>query len=123
MKILYHHRIASNDGQYVHLQELVTALRKQGHEVLVVGPDAVQRQTFGSSGRRLSKLKRTLPKPLYELIEMSYGGLALWRLWWASRRFRPDVMYERYNLFFPIGVWFANGGPSGASRSKCPPVR
>ena len=38
MKILYHHRTASKDGQAVHIEEMVHALRELGHQVLVVGP-------------------------------------------------------------------------------------
>ena len=30
---------------------------------------------------------------------------AFWRLWRAWRRLRPDVLYERYNLYFPAGSW------------------
>ena len=38
MRILYSHRIQSRDGQSVHVEEMVAALRQPGHEVLVVGP-------------------------------------------------------------------------------------
>ena len=38
MKILYHHRTASKDGQAVHIEELIGALR-EGHEVRVVAPN------------------------------------------------------------------------------------
>jgi hypothetical protein len=32
-RILYHHRIRADDGQAVHIRELIAALRRQGHEV------------------------------------------------------------------------------------------
>jgi hypothetical protein len=32
MRILFHHRIASRDGQAVHIEELIAALQRQGHE-------------------------------------------------------------------------------------------
>ena len=38
-RILYHHRIASKDGQYVHVEEIINALRKAGHQVFIVAPD------------------------------------------------------------------------------------
>ena len=44
MKILYHHRIASKDGQYVHVEELVKALRGIGHEVVMVGPRVAEEE-------------------------------------------------------------------------------
>ena len=33
-RILYHHRIRADDGQAVHVRELIAALREAGHEVL-----------------------------------------------------------------------------------------
>ena len=38
MKILYHHRIASKDGQAVYIEEMIEAMRSLGHEVRVVAP-------------------------------------------------------------------------------------
>ena len=104
MKILYHHRIRSKDGQYVHLEELVGALRAAGHDVLIVGPDAVGRAEFGADAGLVAWLKKRLPQALYELAEWAYGYHAYRRLVSAIRSFRPDVMYERYNLFSTSGV-------------------
>ena len=50
MKILYHHRIASKDGQYVHVEELTRALSELGHELVMVGPRATSQADFGSAG-------------------------------------------------------------------------
>ena len=33
-RILYHHRIRADDGQAVHVRELIGALRQAGHDVL-----------------------------------------------------------------------------------------
>jgi len=33
MRILYHHRIASRDGQATHIEEMIGALRALGHDV------------------------------------------------------------------------------------------
>lgn len=104
MKILYHHRIRSKDGQYVHLEELVGALRGLGHEVLIVGPDAVGSAEFGSDAGIVASLKRRLPRAVYELAEWAYGIHAYRRLANAIAAFRPDVLYERYNLFSTAGV-------------------
>ena len=38
MKILYHHRTASKDGQAVHIEEMIDAMRANGHQVRVVAP-------------------------------------------------------------------------------------
>ena len=38
MKILYHHRIASKDGMYVHVEELTNAMLEQGVDLHFVCP-------------------------------------------------------------------------------------
>jgi len=105
VKILYHHRIASKDGQYVHVEELTRALAARGHEIIFVGPKVVEQEDFGSDGGVVAALKKRLPKALYELLELGYSLLAYARLARAVRRHRPDCLYERYNLYLPAGVW------------------
>lgn len=106
MKILYHHRIRSKDGQYVHIAELIEALRKLGHEVMVVAPAAMEKAKFGDDAGMVVTLKRFLPDFAYELIEFGYSLIAYFRLRRAVLAFKPDCLYERYNLFLPAGVWF-----------------
>lgn len=108
MKILYHHRTASKDGQAVHIEELIAALRAQGHEVRVVAPGAAEagdgQGTMGQDMDWVHRLKARLPKAAYELMELSYSWLAYRKLMAAARTFRPDVVYERYNLFLLAGL-------------------
>src|SRR4030088_2777583 len=103
MKILFHHRIASRDGQAVHMDELIAALQSLGHDVTVIGPARTARLEFGDGDDPVALLKRALPRMLYEVLEFSYNLIALWRLCDAFRRHRPDAVYERYNLFFLAG--------------------
>lgn len=105
MKILYHHRTRSKDGQYVHIEEMIDALRKQGHEVIIVAPPSAESEAFGSDAGLVAWLKRHLPKWFYELMEMAYSLVAYRRLDKAVRMHRPDCLYERYNLFLPAGIW------------------
>lgn len=105
MKILYHHRTRSKDGQYVHIEEMIEALRKQGHEVIIVAPPSAESEAFGSDAGFVSWLKRHLPKWFYELMELAYSLVAYRRLARAVRLHRPDCLYERYNLFLPAGIW------------------
>jgi len=105
MKILYHHRIRSKDGQYVHVEEMIGALRALGHEVVVVAPAAMEKQEFGSDAGLVAWMKRYLPKWVYELLELLYAVLAYFRLQRAFLEHRPDCLYERYNLFLPAGIW------------------
>jgi glycosyltransferase involved in cell wall biosynthesis len=105
MKILYHHRIASKDGQYVHIEGIVGALRRLGHEVILTGPELAQNQNFGGETGWVRWLKHWIPGALYEVAEFGYSFLDYFRLSSAIRRCRPDFVYERYNLFFVSGLW------------------
>lgn len=107
MKILYSHRIQSHDGQGVHLEALVAALRAAGHEVLVVGPAAYEKAGLGGESRLIGLLRRWLPAFAFELLEFAYTIPAYRKLAAAAERFRPDALYERYNLFFLAGAWLA----------------
>lgn len=104
MKILYHHRIASKDGQYVHVEELTNALLEQGHELHFVAPQVNENADFGGDGGFVSKLKKALPKALYEILELSYSAWVFIKLVVAILKFKPEVIYERYNLYQPAGV-------------------
>jgi glycosyltransferase involved in cell wall biosynthesis len=105
LKILYHHRIRSKDGQYVHIAELIQALRKLGHVVILVGPPAVEKAKFGDDAGVIAILKRFCPRFAYELMELAYAVMAYLRLRKAALAHQPDCLYERYNLFQPAGVW------------------
>src|ERR1700741_3547300 len=105
MKILYHHRTLSKDGQNVHIDEMLAAFRRAGHEVCVVGPASHANAAFGSDGGLLSRIRHALPAPVAELLELAYSVPAFLRLWRAARTFKPDLIYERYNLFLLAGAW------------------
>ena len=72
MKILYHHRIRSKDGQAVHLEELIRAFRACGHDVILAGPAAFARASFGADPKLVGLMKRLMPKFVYELLEIGY---------------------------------------------------
>jgi glycosyltransferase involved in cell wall biosynthesis len=105
MKILYHHRIRSKDGQYVHVEEMISALKALGHEIILVAPAAMEKEEFGADAGMVAWMKRHLPRMIYELLELSYAVLAFFKLRRAVRKHKPDCLYERYNLFLPAGVW------------------
>lgn len=104
MKILYHHRIASRDGQAVHMDEMIHAFREQGHEIILVGPAMVENMDFGGEDGFIAKLKRRLPGSLYEILEAGYTFVALGRLIKACRQHKPDIIYERFALFMFAGM-------------------
>lgn len=107
MRILYSHRIQSRDGQSVHVEELISAFREAGHEVLVVGPRFYEQSDFGGESATIARLRRLLPGLLGELAELAYNVPAWWRLRRAFRSFRPDFVYERCNLYFLAGALLA----------------
>jgi glycosyltransferase involved in cell wall biosynthesis len=100
LKILYHHRTRSRDGQSVHIDEMIVALRKEGVSVEIVEPQRVD-------ALKPARKKQVLPKLLYELLEFSYSGLEFFKLAAAILRERPDAIYERANIYTLSGVWAA----------------
>lgn len=107
MRILYSHRIQSRDGQSVHLEELVGALRRAGHEVRVVGPAIFETGDFGGESRWVAWIRKRLPGCVGEIAEIAYNAVAYHRLSQAFAAFQPDIVYERYNLFFVAGALIA----------------
>jgi glycosyltransferase involved in cell wall biosynthesis len=107
VKILYSHRIQSHDGQGVHLESMVAALRAQGHTVQVVGPAAYAEAGLGGESRTVALVRRLLPGFAVELAELAYSVPSYFRLARAARGFGPDVIYERYNLFYLAGALLA----------------
>ena len=105
MKILYHHRTASRDGQSTHIDEMIRGLRAEGHSVVESSPQIVGDNAAGGSPGWVGRLKALLPRQIYELAELAYSWVAYRRLANAVRQDRPDGIYERYNLYLLAGVW------------------
>jgi len=101
MKILYHHRIGSLDGgEVVHIQELIRALERLGHDLVTLGPVDVMGSDLTHPHSDHGNGWSRLPSALREPIELCYSLIAFVRLWIACLRHRPDFIYERSNLFF-----------------------
>jgi len=107
MRILYSHRIQSRDGQSVHVEELIAALRGAGHEVRVVGPSFYDQSSFGGESSVVDRLRKLLPGATGEIAELAYNIPAYRRLRRACEEFQPDLIYERYNLYYLAGYWLA----------------
>ncbi|MEN9537859.1 MAG: hypothetical protein RLZZ126_94 [Pseudomonadota bacterium] len=107
MHILYHHRTASRDGQAVHIDEMIAAMRSLGHTVQVVAPEVGAAASGGMGGGLgwVQRMRAMLPKAAYELLELLYSWVAVRRLLSAAKDRKPDFIYERYNLFLLAGVW------------------
>lgn len=107
MKILYHHRTASRDGQSTHIEEMIRGLRANGHVVQESAPSVAGHSDSASGGSAgwVGRLKTHLPQLVYELAELAYSFVAYKRLARGIREFRPDGIYERYNLYLLAGIW------------------
>ncbi len=104
LKILYHHRIAAQDGQSVHIHELTKAFKELGHELIFIGP-SLRPAKFGEDNKLLAFVRKFLPNFMQELLELAYGIRAYSKLKKAYDTHKPDVLYERHNLFLPAGRW------------------
>jgi len=124
MRVLYHHRTQGEEPESIHIESIVNALRELGHEVRIVGP--VEIESHGQHGQAtaapgaapepgkparsaslLPRIKRSVPRAVFELMQVAYNLVAWRRLDRAIREFRPDVIYERYALFGFAGVALA----------------
>jgi glycosyltransferase involved in cell wall biosynthesis len=121
LRILYHHRIRADDGQAVHVRELIAALRRRGHEVLecalvpktllpktgapaptVHGVGHVANGTANGAGAFWQRLR--LPRTAVEVLEVLYNRRGRARLRAAGASFRPDFVYERHALHCRAGL-------------------
>jgi len=102
-RILYHHRIRADDGQAVHVRELIGGLRAEGHDVLEVAlvpkADGAGPAAAGGPWRRLS-----LPRWATEIMEVGYDRKGVPMLLRAAKEFRPDFIYERHALHCASGL-------------------
>jgi glycosyltransferase involved in cell wall biosynthesis len=104
MKILYHHRTTASDGSAVHIDGLTTALRALGAEVVMIAPPTARRDVAAMSRSNSTALRQKLPRWLHELLELIYNVPEWLRLQAAIARHRPDVIYERSNLYLFSGI-------------------
>jgi glycosyltransferase involved in cell wall biosynthesis len=101
MRILYHHRTMGDGAEGIHIREIVRALRAIGHDVQVeaLAGDPMAAQGASPSRSRVSSLRRLIPASAYECAELGYNIVGYRRVMAAVRRFRPDVIYDRYNTY------------------------
>lgn len=100
MKILYHHRIGSTDGgEVIHIRELIAAFRELGHEVVVSSPIDLDNSEVNRPLRSALKFRDKLPGFVSDTLEFLLSVPTLFYLLAKYLRHKPDVVYERANLF------------------------
>lgn len=112
-RILYHHRIRADDGQAVHVRELLTAMRLAGHDVVECAllPKAVASTASStpaaspSTGDKPGFWQRlSLPRTAVEVLEVGYNHKGRSMLRAAARRQNPQFIYERHALHLRAGL-------------------
>jgi glycosyltransferase involved in cell wall biosynthesis len=104
MRILYHHRTLGDGAEGIHVSSMVAAFRELGHQVSVSALIGSQTNVATARTKLLTRVRRFVPRALYELMELGYSVVGARSLERAVRDFRPDVIYERYILFNYAGV-------------------
>ena len=105
-RVLYHHRIRADDGQAVHVRELIGALRGLGHRV---DECALVPKTQNGAGAPAADdggcwRKLQLPRRLVELAEVLYNAKGRAMLRQMAAAARPDFVYERHALHLHAGL-------------------
>ena len=107
-RVLYHHRIRADDGQAVHVRELIGALRARGHLVdeCALVPKATQQvaasASNGESGGFWQRL--SLPRAAVEVAEVLYNRQGRKMLRRQAAAAPPDFVYERHALHLHAGL-------------------
>lgn len=105
MKILYHHRTRAEDAQGIHVQEMINAFRKLGHEVEVAAmASKSEKQSSILSESFISRFAAEVPPLIYEFLEILYNLYGFCLLTKKIIRFRPHIIYERYALYTVAGI-------------------
>lgn len=107
-RVLYHHRIRSDDGQAVHVRELIGALRARGHLVAecALVPKASEQVVAGASGDEPGGFwqRLSLPRAAVELAEVLYNRQGRKMLRRQAAAAPPDFVYERHALHLHAGL-------------------
>jgi glycosyltransferase involved in cell wall biosynthesis len=101
VKILYHHRTGGEGAEGIHITSMVQAFRGLGHDVRVFSLMAAGAGAGAGAekGRWLGRLVKRLPRALYEVAEMGYNLKAYPEIMRTIRSYRPELIYDRYNLY------------------------
>ena len=92
----------------IHIEELISAFREEGHDVIIVAPTSEGSMSGFRLGSIVNGIRQLLPRVFSELLEVYYDRVAFRRLEKAYLAHKPDILYERYNLFLSAGEKLKN---------------
>ncbi len=104
MRILYHHRTQGEEPESVHINAIVTALRRLGHEVDIIGPVSIEAVSRKRKASFVGMIKRSAPRVTVEAGQIAYNIKSLVQLCRGLARKRYDFVYERYGIFNLAGL-------------------
>lgn len=121
MNILFHHRTRGRGAEGVHIRGVVKGLTQLGHKVSILSfpgaepeaeeitaPETDKNKTNKKSGfSLLSEITKHVPEFVFEMFELAYNLLAVFRLNKSVKSNDINLIYERYSLFMFAGVWWA----------------
>jgi glycosyltransferase involved in cell wall biosynthesis len=114
MKILYysphpHLNLSDPSGYATHMREMIEAFKNNGHEVetLIMGGEHKRKLPVGEASRLKEVIKRVIPRFLWETLkdfnlahqDKSFEKVLLEK----ANKFKPDIIYERYNYLQESG--------------------
>ena len=99
MRIVYHHRTLGEGAEGVHIEGMINAFRALGHQVEVMSLIPTGKRKLAEGRRRLGRLVQKLPSALYEMAEIAYNLKGYHDAIRVIRQYRPDFVYDRYNLY------------------------
>ena len=119
LSIVYHFRVRGTGAEGVHIAGIVNGFRALGHSVSLVSPtnmdptlpslasDDNSYSKLSLSTRLLHTFADSLPEPFFEMMELFYNPLAVFRLKRAVVREGADFIYERFAFFNFAGALIA----------------
>ncbi|MBA6265136.1 glycosyltransferase family 4 protein [Colwellia sp. Bg11-12] len=125
MNILFHHRTRGRGAEGVHIRGVVKGLTQLGNNVTILSlpgaepevEDQFQEPTVHinknsetpkkSSFSWLSDITKHVPEFVFEMFELAFNIIAVFRLRKSVRENKINLVYERYSLFMFISVWWA----------------
>lgn len=124
MNILFHHRTRGKGAEGVHIRGVTKGLRDLGHTVHILSlpgaepekpvelaqPSSTENADIKKRSRvlaSLTNLTKYTPGFVFELIEVAFNLLSVFRLKKAVKEAKAEMIYERYSLFLFSSIWWA----------------
>ncbi|MGB1262261.1 MAG: glycosyltransferase family 4 protein [Cognaticolwellia sp.] len=121
MNILFHHRTRGRGAEGVHIRGVVKGLSQLGNTVSILSipgaePESEEQMPEQDNNKInakkggvsfLSEITKHVPEFVFEMFELAYNLVAVFRLKKAVKSKNINLIYERYSLFMFISVWWA----------------